>query len=122
MASEELIPSGAFVPVEPLTGNPWASSSYASNMATDVLIAMAVTYLGISPYQLGRLLGYKNRSHIYTLLAGRRRPGQLYVARLAWLLWLRSQGAEPMRWREINWEAGVVTMKTAPRRPVGSGV
>ena len=63
MPSEELIPSGAFVPVVSSTGNPWASSSYASSLATNHLIKIGTEYLGISRYKLGKLLGYRNPSH-----------------------------------------------------------
>jgi hypothetical protein len=120
MSDGVIIPVATFVPVQALSGNPWSMSSYAIHMATEALIYMAVEYLGISRYQLGRLLGYKNRSHIYALLAGRRRPGQLFVARLAWLIWLRSQGVEPMRWRSIDWETGEILLRSAPRKAVGA--
>jgi hypothetical protein len=112
----ELVPPMAFTGAVRLNNSVRPSSAYASVLGTEHLLPKAIEFLGITRYQLGRLLDYAQPSHIYSLLSGRRRPSQLHVSRLAWLFLLRFEGYEPVRWRSINWETGEITLRTASRR------
>ena len=97
----------------------WRQSAYASVRGTKHLLATAIGYLEVSKFQLGQLLGYAAPSHVYGLFSGKRRPSQLFLSRLAWLFFLRSEGHELSLWRAINWMTGEITLRSVPRRCPG---
>ena len=102
-----LIPKGAFKTFAfSAEAGKWASYG-----ASPLLLRWGTMFLGITRYQLGKLLGTKDPSAVYRWLSGDKRPSQIFLARMLWLIKLRVEGQSPVLWRSINWETGEISFR-----------
>ena len=55
---------------------------WATYEASTLLLGWGTVFLGITRYQLGKLLGTKDPSAVYRWLYGDKRPSQVFLARM----------------------------------------
>ena len=72
-----------------------------------LLLRWGTVFLGVTRYQLGKLLRTKDSSAIYRWLSGER-PSQIFLARMLWLIKLCVEGQSPVLWKSIDWETGEI--------------
>jgi hypothetical protein len=64
----------------------------------------AAEVLGITPYELGQLMGFTQRHHYLQYFKCEQRLSQCYMARIAWLLVMKAKGADMNRIQSIEWD------------------
>jgi hypothetical protein len=72
----------------------------------------AIRQLGVTPYQLGLLLGSSYRATVYGWLSATHRPSSLFAIRLLKLLELHNDEVPVSRIRRIDWRTGEVWWRT----------
>jgi hypothetical protein len=88
------------------------SSQYASTIAVRELLHELMDELSLSKYQLGRMLGTTQGSHVYRWLTGSRRPGPLYLMRLLKITLMKLAGHPVSLISYIDWENSAIRWKT----------
>jgi hypothetical protein len=111
---EPPIPGNAFAAVG-VAGARGSQSLYPKSIAVDRLIMKSVRTLGVTRYQLAKLLGCSNPNMIYGWLSGTRRPSPLFLSRLNWMLLLRADGMNWVKAKTVDWEAGTIVWRTDNR-------
>ena len=108
--SESPIPVGVFGAV-PRQKPSQQNSHYPHQVAVERTVLRSIMYLGVSRYQLGRLLGLGNVDLMRQWLNGTRRPSSLFLTRLNWMTLLRTEGFEWVRVQSIDWDTGEITYR-----------
>lgn len=123
--TEELaVPSELFNATPNVNPNAaFPTSLYAPHSGSGWLLAKSVTELGVTAYQLSRLLGCKSPNTVPQWKNGSRRPAQIFLVRLFYLFEMRRDGVPLVRIRRIDWDTGQIiwragNAKNADRPPV----
>lgn len=103
-----LIPKGPFSQAAFHSGNDVATNLWPSYDGSVWLIKRSLVFLGVTRYQLSRLLQVKRQQTVYEWHKAVCRPSGLYLTRLFKLWDLRLNGADPVRMSHIDWDAGEV--------------
>lgn len=86
-------------------------SLYPKTAAVDWLVNEALELLGVSAYQLGKLLGHRSEEVLRRWRIGATRPCSLYLTRLLVLWRLHAHGYEVVKMSKVDWERGVIVWR-----------
>lgn len=103
-----LVPKGSFSDAQLHSGNDAATNLWPSYDASVWLIQRSLVFLGVTRYQLSRLLQTKRPQTVYEWHKAVCRPSGLYLTRLFKLWDMRLNGADPVRMSHIDWDEGEV--------------
>jgi len=89
-------------------------ATYPQHIPVEHLLLTTLDVLGVTKYQLGKILGCKHESQVFQWLNGYRRPGPLYPSRLCHVLLMgwESNGLPISLISSIDWELSEVTCRS----------
>ena len=103
----------SYIPPKVYTGTASnGPAQYTSSIAVRELLYELMEELKLSKYQLGRMLGTTQGSHVYRWLTGSRRPGPLYLMRLLKITLMKLAGHPVSLISSIDWENSAIRWKT----------
>lgn len=72
------------------------------------IIRRALEYLGVTRWQLSKLLGAPETNYVYHWLSGQRHMSSFYYARMMWLVMERTGGLATHRIKSVDWVHGSI--------------
>ncbi len=84
------------------------SAQYTSRIGVNQMLEDWMEQLQVTKYQLGRILGTTQASHVYKWISGKARPGAMYLSRLLKICHMYEKGVPIKKISYIDWETSVI--------------